>query len=67
MRRVIAHTHHEGGKWILNNGLLPPKPAAILLSDGLVFDFKMRTDPPIRHWPMQSMRKIVASKLNLDL
>jgi hypothetical protein len=49
-RRVIAHTKHEGGKWILNDGLLPQKPAAILMSDGVIFDFKMFSYPPIRRF-----------------
>ena len=53
-RRVIAHTRQEGGKWVLNNGLLPPKPAAILFSDGLIFDFNMFSDPPIRRFPHKS-------------
>ena len=51
MRRVIAHTNYEGGKWILNNGFLPPKPAAVLLSDGWIFDFIMRVSKPIRTYP----------------
>ena len=60
-RRAIAHTNHEGGKWVLNNGNLPPRPAAILMSDGVVVDFMMYSDPPIRHYPMSGGVKFVKS------